>query len=75
MPWSLSWYDSLIVYIQQILEQYFANLWSLEPAQRTKRTFFGCLPSEGRTISPRLGPEACSSLSSSMEVRMSGCFP
>ena len=47
----------LAVYMQQILEQYAMPLaGSREPAQAMKTTVSGTLPSEGRCISPRVGP-------------------
>ena len=52
-------------YMQQVLEQYGTSLSSLDPAHRTNSTFSGCFPLEGLIISPSVGPDAFSILSSS----------
>ncbi len=66
----------LAVYMQQILEQYgmpFSG--SREPTQVTKTTVLGSLPSEGRRISPPVGPEALASRSNCRPSITSGTSP
>ncbi len=52
--------------MQQTLEQYSCS-WSREPTHWTKAMRLGCSSSNGRTISPTVGPEAESMRSYSSE--------
>jgi len=66
----------LAVYMQQIFEQYGRPTFgSREPTQAMKTTARGCRPSEGRTTSPFVGPEAFISRSSWRAVITSGYRP